>query len=264
MGDLLLWYGEPAHEWTQALPVGSGRLGAMVFGGPDLDRLQLNEDTLWGGGPYDPNHPDALAALPEVRRLVFEGKYREAHDLAEARMMARPLLQMPYQVLGHLEMAFPGMSAVERYRRELRLDTAVARTTFTCRGVAFQREIFASPVDQVIVVHLSADAPGRITFDLSMTTPQKATVEAKGDELTLRGTNRGAHGVESALRFEARVHVVRFGGSSRAEDGVVSVRDADHAILLVAAATSYKSFRDVSGDPGAIVTRQIAQAREKS
>jgi alpha-L-fucosidase 2 len=264
VSNLLLWYGEPAHEWVRALPVGSGRLGAMVFGGPDLDRLQLNEDTLWGGGPYDPNNPDALVALPEARRLVFEGKYCEARDLAEARMMARPLWQMPYQVLGDLEMAFPGMNAFERYRRELRLDTAVARTTFTCRGVAFQREIFASPVDQVIVVHLSADVPGSITFDLSMTTPQKAAVEAKGDELALSGINGAAHGVESALRFEARVRVVRFGGSSRTEEGVISVRDADHVILLVAAATSYKSFRDVSGDPGATVTRQIAQARDKS
>jgi alpha-L-fucosidase 2 len=236
----------------------------MVFGGPPIERLQLNEDTLWAGGPYDPNNPDARAALPEVRRLVFEGNCRAAQDLAEARMMAKPLWQMPYQVLGHLEMAFPGMDSFELYRRELSLDTAVARTTFTCGGVAFERELFASSVDEVIVARLSADRPARIAFDLSMTTPQNAAIEAVGDDLVMRGTNRGLHGVDGALRFEARVRFLRFGGSSRTEGGVLTVQDADHVVLLFAAATSYKSFRDVTGDPGAVVARQLARARDKS
>jgi alpha-L-fucosidase 2 len=269
----LVWYANPAREWVEALPVGTGRLGAMVFGGPSVETLQLNEDTLWAGSPYDPNNPDALAALPEVRRLVFDGKYREAEDVAQARMMGRPLCQMPYQVLGNLEMAFPGMESFEGYRRELCLDTAVARTTFASGGAVFEREVFASPVDQVIVVRLTADRPGRIAFDASLTTPQNATVEAldpsagvpsAGHVLVMRGTNLGAYGVEGRLRFEARACVLPTGGSCRTEGRAIRVRDADSVIAVIAAATSYKSFRDISGDPAAIVSRQIEDARRKS
>jgi alpha-L-fucosidase 2 len=121
---LSLWYRQPARQWVEALPVGNGRLGAMVFGGLSQERLQLNEDTLWAGGPYDPVNPDAKAALPEVRRLIFDGKYKEAHQLVGAKVLAKPLRQMPYQTVGDLTLNFPEVAVVEDYRRELNLDTA--------------------------------------------------------------------------------------------------------------------------------------------
>src|SRR5436190_2353819 len=121
---LVLWYDKPAVQWVEAMPIGNGRLGAMVFGGVPAERLQLNEDTLYAGGPYDPDNREALRALPEARRLIFEGKFQEAHDLVGARMMANPIKQMPYQPIGDLSVEYSGHTDVSNYRRELNLDTA--------------------------------------------------------------------------------------------------------------------------------------------
>ena len=157
---LLLWYASPAREWVEALPVGSGRIGAMVFGGTASERIALNEDTLWAGGPYDPNSAQALAALPEVRRLIFAGKYKEADAIAAACMMARPLTQMPYLAAGDLLLDFPGVGAFTGYRRELCLDTAVARTTFTAEDCTFAREAFGRvPAEAGLSPELSLGAP---------------------------------------------------------------------------------------------------------
>src|SRR5262249_23480284 len=149
---LSLWYRQPAGKWVEALAVGNGRLGAMVFGGINREQLQLNEGTLWAGGPYDPVNPEAREALPEVRRLIFEGKYRDASKLISAKVMSKPLAQMPYQTAGDLILTFPDSASVENYRRDLNLDTAVAGVEYSDRGTRFSRQIFASPVDQVIVV----------------------------------------------------------------------------------------------------------------
>ena len=206
--DLSLWYRQPATNWVEALPIGNGRLGAMIFGGAEREHLQLNEDTLWAGRPYDPNNPNARAALPEVRRLIFAGKYAEAQALVGSNMMARPLRQMPYETLGDLWLNFPGADGITDYRRELDLDTAVARVTYTRNGVRFTREMFTSPVDQIIVVRLTADKPGQISFTTGMTTPQTATVLVEnGDTLVMRGTNGSANGIKGALKFVARVRV---------------------------------------------------------
>jgi alpha-L-fucosidase 2 len=260
----VLWYSKPATEWVEALPLGSGRLGAMVFGGVESERIALNENTLWAGGPYDPDNPDALAALPEIRRLIFAGQYKEAHALAKARMMGKPLRQMPYQTVGDLVLAFPGLEGVGDYRRELRLDTAVARTSFKSGGTTFTREVFASPVDHVVAIRLTADRSGRIDFDASFATPQKAAVAVEeGSMLVLRGENRASDGVDGALTFEARALVLASGGSINAAEATLSVRGADSATLLVAIATSYRSYRDIGGKPGLVVAEQLASARKK-
>src|SRR6185369_3574297 len=162
--SLLLWYDKPATEWTEALPVGNGRLGAMVFGGPANEQLQLNEDTLYAGSPYDPNNPEALKALPEARRLIFEGKYKEAHDLVGAKMMANPIKQMPYEPVGDLKLSFSGHDNITNYRRQLDLDTAVATVSYKVGPTTFTREVFVSSVDQVIVVKLTADTPHALNF----------------------------------------------------------------------------------------------------
>src|ERR1700752_5012840 len=161
---LILWYDKPAAEWTEALPVGNGHLGAMIFGGPANERLQLNEDTLYAGSPYDPNNPEALKALPDARRLIFEGKYKEAHDLVGAKMMAQPIKQMPYEPLGDLKLSFPDHENVTNYRRQLDLNTAIATVSYKVGPTTFTREVFVSPVDQVIVVKLTASAPRQLKF----------------------------------------------------------------------------------------------------
>ncbi len=261
----VLWYDKPAAKWEEALPVGNGRLSAMVFGGANQERLQLNEGTLWAGGPYDPVNPEAQAALPEVRQLVNDGKYREAARLISAKVMAKPLGQMPYQTVGDLLLDFPGATNTENYRRELNLDTATATTSYTSDGVRYTREVFANAPDNVIVVRLTADKPDKVSFSAGMKTPMKATVETDGnDMLVMRGTGGDANGLKGQLKYQARVKVMAKGGKTIAESGKVSVTDADEATLLITAATSFKQFDDVSGDPESIVKQQLVAAARKS
>jgi alpha-L-fucosidase 2 len=275
-GDrLVLWYEEPAREWVEALPIGNGRLGAMVFGGTASERLQLNEDTLYAGGPYDPNNREALATLPEARRLIFAGKYKEAHELIGAKMMATPIKQMPYEPIGDLRLDFPGHDTVSNYRRELDLDTAIAKVSYAVGGVHFTREIFSSPVDQVIVVRLTADRPGQISFAAWFTTPQKAAIGAEKNPnagsprpaaatLILRGENGEASGIKGALKFQARSRVIAAGGRIVAGDERIVVSSADSVLILIAAATSYKSYKDVGGDPEGLIKDHLIRTDRKS
>ncbi len=272
---LSLWYRQPAPDWVSALAIGNGRLGAMVFGGVNEERLQLNEDTLWGGGPYDPDSPDALGALPEVRRLVFDGNYAGAANLISKKIMARPLKQMPYQTVGDLLLSFPTATTVENYRRDLNLDTAIATVSYTSDGVRYTREVFASAPDQVIVVRLTADQPGQISFTAGMTTPQNADLRVEVNTnglfvgltndatLVMRGVNGQSDGIKGALKFQARVRVLPDRGKISAAADKIYVTNADSVTLLIAAATSYKNYHDVSGDPEAIAKNQIAGAYYK-
>ena len=262
---LTLFYTNAAVKWTEALPIGNGRLGAMVFGGVGREHLQLNESTLWAGGPYDPNNTNALAALPEARKLVFAGQYDDAAKLIGEKMMAVPLRQMPYETLGDLFLDFPTNAAADNYRRDLDLDTAIASVSFSSGGVNFRREIFSSPVDQVIVIRLTADKPGQISFKVGMTTPQNATVSIEHtNTLILRGANGEARGIKGALKFQARLRVLADGGASTAGSNTISVTKADAVTFLLAAATSYKNYHDVSGDPELSVKNELAAARQKS
>ncbi|MDH7975852.1 glycoside hydrolase family 95 protein [Sphingomonas sp. AR_OL41] len=285
MSDTILWYAQPAVRWVEALPVGNGRIGAMVHGGIDHEYIQLNEDTMWAGGPYDPVSPDALPALADVRRLVFAGKYAEAHALIGAKLMARPLLQMPYGTIGTLVIDRAGVPAgtsparssngttsmvtplepavpLADYRRELDLNAAVAGTRWSREGTAFHREVIASPRDQVIAVRLSADRTGMIDVDLSMVSPLKQCHVDPGRhaEIVLLGRNESSSGIASALHFEARVRAVAKGGSVRVVGDHIVVRGANELVVLVAMATSYRRFDDVSGDPAAITRGHIDRA----
>ncbi|MDB5455191.1 MAG: alpha/beta hydrolase [Caulobacter sp.] len=259
-----LWYPKPADEWVQALPVGNGRLGGMVFGGVSTERIQLNEDSFFAGGPYDPNNPEALAALPEVRRLIFAGQYKEAQDLANAKMMGRPLKLPSYQTLGDLLILFPALDNHTAYRRELDLDGAVARTSFQLAGATHVREVIASPVDQVIAVRLSAPAKGRITCQVALTTPQAAELDVQDGTVVMHGLSPTLEGVEGRLPFAVRLKAMTTGGRVTVREGGLSIQGADEVVLLIAAATGYKRFDDVSGDPRAITRAQIAAAAAKT
>jgi alpha-L-fucosidase 2 len=263
--SLLLWYDKPASEWTEALPVGNGRLGAMIFGGYAIEQLQLNEDTLYAGSPYDPNNPEALQALPEARRLIFAGKYKEAHDLVGAKMMAHPIKQMPYEPVGDLKLLFADHDNVTNYRRQLDLDTGIATTTYTVGPNSYMREIFASPVDQVIVVCLVADRRKQLNFTMTFETPQTASVSTEGnDTLVLSGVNGDSSSIKGGLKFAARVSVQTLGGQISGEKERIVVKDAETALLFIAAATSYRSYKDTSGDPQAIVSEQLKRVSQKT
>jgi alpha-L-fucosidase 2 len=298
--DLTLWYRQPAAQWVEALPVGNGRLGAMVFGGVEHERLQLNEDSLWAGGPYDPANPESLAALPEVRRLVFAGEYQKATDLVAEKVMAKPIRQMSYQTVGDLRLTFPGLGPTSNYRRSLDLDGAVAETRFTAGGATFRREVFATAVDQVLAVRLTCDKPGRINVDTTFHWPLKTlptppadapptlptamrtegpvltgfdpdtprpadttvAIEPGGD-LVMRGRNAAQNGVEGALAYEGRARLSAKGGAVTRTADTISVRGADSVVILVAMATSYRNFRIVDGDPVALNRAALAKASAK-
>ena len=262
---LSLWYRQPAKEWTEALPIGNGRLGAMVFGGITQERLQLNEDTLYAGGPYNPISPDAKDALPEVQQLIADGKYAAAAKLTDEKVMARPVKQMQYQTAGDLFLDFPEEGKTENYRRDLNLDTAVATTSYTIDGVRYTRELFSSPVDQVIVMRLTADQPGKICFKAFMKTPQQSSmaVESK-DTIVLSGRNGDAQGIEGKLTYQVRARILHEKGSMLSDEaGTLELKGADSAVILIAAATSYKRYDDVSGDPAAITKKQLAAVAGK-
>jgi alpha-L-fucosidase 2 len=269
---LTLWYRQPARAWTEALPIGNGRLGAMVFGHVTSERIQLNEDTLWGGGPYDPVNPQAKEALPQVRQMVFDGQYRQAGNLINSKVIARPSSEMPYETAGDLMLTFPDTASVENYRRALNLDTAVATTEYTENGTRFTRQVFASPADQVIVVRLTADKKGAINFSASYQlaqppkgSSQSGTVEIEsGNTLVVRGGNYPASGIKAALKYQVRARVLNDGGTVTTASNSVSIANADSATIVIAAATSFKSFHDVTGDPEKIVTGRIKSAESRS
>jgi alpha-L-fucosidase 2 len=248
---LKLWYPQPATKWTEALPIGNGHMGAMVFGGTASERIQFNEGTLWKGKPHDYVREGALDHLAEIRRLVFEDKAGEAGRLARENTISDPVRQLPYQPFGDLRLTFPGHENVTGYRRELDLDTAIATTTYRVGDVEFKREAFASYPDRVIVVRLTASKPGQITFTLRMDSPHtNAQSRAEGaDSLWLTGQL-----ATNGLRFAARLCVDNEGGKCTSTGGdeggaALTIEQADRVTLVLFAHTSFVNFADIGGDP---------------
>ena len=234
---LTLWYTRPATNWErEALPIGNGRLGAMIFGGTVHERVQLNEDSLWAGGPRDCNNPEALAALPEVRRLLFAGRPAEAFKLADAKLMGQPRTLRPYQTLADLRLDLPGHEAAVDYRRELDLQTAVARVRYRVGDVVYEREMFASHPDQVIVLRFTASVPGQLTLFAALDREQDATPRAQPpDRLELEGWLDDGKGLEFRVVLQAIVD----GGQVFAPARRLEIRGASSAILILGAATNF-------------------------
>ncbi|WP_010544096.1 glycosyl hydrolase family 95 catalytic domain-containing protein [Sphingomonas elodea] len=262
---LTLWYRQPAQEWVEALPLGNGRLGAMVFGGTTTERFQLNEDTFFAGSPYDATNPAAGPAIRRIRQLVFEGKGKEAQALADKDVIGRPAGQMPYQPIGDLLLLFPGLEGIRGYERSLDLDGAIATTRFRTGSTTHVREAIASAVDQVIAIRLTAgQGRGGVTTTLALTSPQQSESFVEGgDTLVLRGIGPGARGVPGGIRFETRVRMIATDGIVTAGKSDLSVEQASEVLLLVATATSYRRWDDIGGDPSAIVRAQIDAAAGK-
>lgn len=244
-----LWYDCPAQVWTEALPLGNGRLGAMMFGNPAMEQLQLNEETLWAGRPNNNANPDALEYIPKVRELVFAGKYFEAQTLATEKVMAKTNSGMPYQTFGDLRIAFPGHARYDNYYRELSLDSARAVVSYRVDGVNYRREMITSFTDQVVMVRLTADAPGKITFNAVLTTPhQDALIATDGDCVTLSGVSSWHEGLKGKVEFQGRLTTKIKGGNSCCKDGVLLVENADEAVVYVSIATNFNNYQDITGD----------------
>lgn len=280
----VLWYRQPARNWNEALPLGNGRLGAMVFGGIERERLQLNEDTMWSGYPYDPTNPDALRHLDKVRQLVFEGKYAEAERIADQFMMGvvkvgdkvyAPFRRlMAYQPLADLWLEFQHGGEVQDYRRELNLDEAIARVSYRIGDVQFVREMFISAVDQVLAIRITADKPEQVNFTATLTTPHKQHETLKGGEnlFILRGqwigdgevrrsqTDLPGHGI----RFEVWLVAEAEGGDLQVTDEALRVSNSNAVTLLLTAATSYRDPKDISANPQERCAETFVRLRDKT
>ncbi len=243
-----LWYRQPAVQWEEALPVGNGRLGAMIFGGVEKERIQFNESTVWNGEPHDYAHPGAYKSLGRIRELLFQGKQAEAEKLAMDVFMSEPLRQKTYQAFGDLMLDFPGLSAVSAtgYRRELNLEDALESTQFALNGVTYRRDVFASWPAQAIIVRMTASKPGSISLRAALKSAHtNSRIEAVSDrELAMSGQVE-----DSVIQYQARLLVRPEGGSVKAKDGDIMISSADAVTLILTGATNFKNFRDVSADP---------------
>ncbi len=264
-GTTLLWYQQAAKVWEEALPIGNGKLGAMVFGGVADERIQLNESSLWDGYPMDPNDPSSLEFLPEVQRLLFEGKNNEAVKLAEQHMMGRPRGVKPYQSLGELWFDTPILNA-SNYVRSLDLSTAVTTTKYTADGVDYVREVFISPVDQVMVVHFFSSKNNKINFNLILKRQQDAVCEmVAGDSnsLLLKGQigRKDKSGNQRGLSFAAQVKAISKGGNINVLDGVLKVSEATEVTLFLSGATNYPGLANLANGPDQSIDVEAACAQ---
>jgi len=258
---LTLWYSHPAEKWVEALPVGNGRLGGMLFGGVTNEHLQFNEDTLWTGQPHEYQHEGAVKFLPALRQLLFDGKQAEAEDLALKEFMSVPLRQKIYQPFGDVWLTFPGHTNATGYRRELDLDSAVARVGYVSGGVRFQRELFASHPDQALVWRLTADRHAQLSFTarLDCVHPGNQVQIRNGNEIELTGQ------VEpGGLRFASRLRLVIQGGVLTPRGNQLEVSLADSALITLSAATSFRNYHDISADPGALCEQLMASTKQKT
>ena len=255
---LRLWFDEPADKWTEALPVGNGRMGAMIYGGVPTDQIQFNEETLWTGAPHDYAREGAHQYLGEIRKLLTEGKQKEAQDLAMREFMSDPLNQKTYQAFGDLMLNFPGMETYTGYHRELDLREAVHTVTYESDGVKFTRKYFASYPDNAIVIRLTANKRGKLGFTMGFTSPhEEKSVNAEGQSLTLQVQVK-----DGALRGVARARI-ESDGTVTAEGGNLKVEGAREAVIYLVAATNYLNYMNVEGDPEAETAKRLDKVAGK-
>lgn len=246
--SLSLWYKQPAQKWVEALPIGNGRMGGMLFGGVTNEHLQFNENTLWTGHPHEYQHEGAAKFLPQIRQLLWDGKQKEAEDLAMKEFMSVPLRQKAYQPLGDVWLLFPDHTNAINYRRELDLNSAVAKVSYEAGGVTYEREIFASYRDQAIVWRISASKPGKLNFTAALNSPHAAArvVTRGSNQLVLHGKVE-----EGGLDFESQLQIATDGGKVLSSGTNIIVTGANSATIVLAAATSFKNYKDISADPAA-------------
>lgn len=264
---LRLWYDKPAGDtWENALPIGNGRLGAMVYGNVERETIQLNEHTLWSGSPNRNDNPEAKAALPQIRQLIFEGKQKEAQQLANKTIITRTSHGQMFEPVGNLCLTFKGHDKYSQYYRELDIAQATFKVSYQVGEVTYTREILASIPDRVVVIHLTASKPGKISFTASFFTPQpRAKIMTSSEkDLIISGTTIDHEGVEGKAKFKGIVRIKTERGKLLATDTTLIVQEANAATLYISIATNFKNYHDIGGDENQIAKDFIIKANSKS
>jgi alpha-L-fucosidase 2 len=260
-----LWYDKPARQWIEALPIGNGRLGAMVYGDPCRETWQLNENTVWAGQPNRNDNPEAREALTEVRRLIFQEKYREAQALTDQKFVSKTSHGMPYQAVGNLKLFFPGHEKYARYHRELDLENATVSSRYMVNDATYQTRVFSSFPRQVIVGRITADKRAALHFSVTMDSFPGAEWSTQGeDQLVLSGMTSDHEGVKGAVTYCARIKILTDNGSVTAHDTVLTVTGADTATLYISIATNFINYNDLGGKPHEKSAQYLEQALAKS
>lgn len=249
VNNLKLWYKQPANYWVEALPLGNGRLGAMVFGNPFRERIQFNENTVWAGSPYRNDNPEALSHLSEIRKLIFDNKFEEAEALAQKKITTQGAHGMPYQTVGNLYLNFPGHEMYSNYHRELNIQNAVATTSYQVAGTTYKREVFTSFTDQVTIIRLTADKPGQLDFSASLDRPAAVNIVNKGsDQLMMSGITSDHEGIKGAIKFHTIVQVLQQGGTINSNERSLVINHANSATIYVSIATNFNNYQDITGN----------------
>ncbi|MGD9929235.1 MAG: glycoside hydrolase N-terminal domain-containing protein [Mangrovibacterium sp.] len=245
---LKLWYQQPAANWNEALPIGNGRLGAMIYGATGVDQIQLNEETVWSGGPNSNVNPEKAALLPKLVDLFFEGKYQETDDLANAEKLSLNSGMM-YQPVGNLWLTFPGHEQVTNYYRELDIANASSKVTYELNGVTYTREYMASLDNGTIMVRLTAGQGGKINCSLGLNCDLRSRIMLEKDStIHLSGITDDHEGVLGQVRFEALVKPVLRGGELALNEKELEIKDADQATIYISIASNFKNYNNISGD----------------
>ncbi|WP_026753480.1 glycoside hydrolase N-terminal domain-containing protein [Sediminibacter sp. Hel_I_10] len=249
--ELKLWYNKPSGTvWENALPIGNGFQAAMVYGNVEKEIFQLNEHTVWSGSPNRNDNPNALAAMPEVRQLIFDGQYQAAENLANEKIITKKSHGQKFQPVGSLELTFNGHTDYSDYYRELDIEKAITKTSYKLDGVTYTREAFTSFADRVMAIRLSADTPNKISFSTVFTSQHnKQEIKVNGDnELSLWGTTSDHEGVEGKVEFNALAKIKIDGGSLKQKDNSVAIEKANSVIIFVSIASNFNNYNDLSGD----------------
>ena len=270
----LLWHKKPAEEWENAFPVGNGRLGAMVYGGIKEEKIQLNEETYWSGGPYSTVVKGGYKELPKIQKLIFEGKPLEAHKIFGRYLMGYPVEQQKYQSLANLHLFFNEDLEAKNYKRWLDLSEGIAGVEYTINGVTYLREVLSSHVDQTIAIRLTASKPGMISFDTELRGVRNSAhsnyatdyfrMDGKGEnELILTGKSADYLGIEGKLRYEARAQIHADGGTVERDGTRIKVANSNSVTILFVAATNFINYKDVSGNEKAEVQNYLENLDNK-
>ncbi len=267
--DMNLWYDKPAQAWVEALPIGNGNLGAMIFGGTSKEQLQLNEETIWSGEPGN-NIPKGFnEILEDTRKLIFNGKYKQAEELIMTRFPRHVAEDnnygMPYQTAGDLYIEFPGHDHVENYRRDLNIQNAVSSVAYSINGISFKREYFASLTDHVIYVRLTADKPGQINCNLSLTSPHDSKqLNIENGILSLTAMSGNNENKQGKVKFEIQVCSKLDGGHISHSNSQLSINNADAVTFILSIATNFVKYNDISADQHQRVSQYINDAGKKT